>query len=71
MKVTDETIVELTPGDVTDIIKAHLMKSFGIEIETVRYVIGTHYDDGDWQGGYPREELDVVHCTGRKPKIVI
>jgi len=65
METTETINVTLTPDEVKEIITNHF-KEKGIELDNVRFSIGTVYDDGDWRGAYPSSVVTEVICSGTK-----
>lgn len=62
MEIKSQTTVTISVPELTKILKDHIKKTKGLDIEYINYRIATVYDSGDWQSMYPSDKLDCVIC---------
>jgi hypothetical protein len=68
MDIKYEFTINLTPKDVTDILKAHFMKEDGLKIDNIDFEIEANYGDDRYPSSYPTYMLNKVSCTGNQKK---
>lgn len=65
MEINKEVSVKLTVKELEQIVKDHLKREKGLNIESVYFNVSGHEDPTDWQSRYPLTyELDGVTCKG-------